>query len=215
MYNKLKYEIDLPHLKLKKDTVKLNKTSRNDAADLFDEQLQEELIADYEYIKEKQEEMREQIKIQEKANAKFTKNVVDSNKTLAATNKEKLQEFKGKLDDEEASKIKYLQKVLDDTLKESELTAKQKIDNFEKNLVKLGLNVTEGEFKQKQQNGPISSEMMMQKIRDKIKQNELAKKEKERRQRRMKHNQNKTQEEREQSERESLAGKSVKTKNGE
>jgi len=86
----------------------------------------------------------------------------------------------------------HYQNVLLNAIKESENAAQAKIEIFNNNLSRLGLDVDAGDSsKLKKNNNIISAELAMQKMREKVQAKENARKEKERRQRKLKVDQRK------------------------
>jgi hypothetical protein len=91
---------------------------------------------------------------------------------------------------EEAEKYQaWLQSVL----KVSNQANEAKIDYFEKNLSRLGLDINDDKLKKGAAKAMMSSEMVIQKIKEKIAQNQNAKKERDRRKRKIAVDQSKAQ----------------------
>lgn len=92
----------------------------------------------------------------------------------------------------------YLLNKLIEKFNLSEKDTEVQIDTFEKNMQKLGIDITTIDDKfnnnKKKHNIPMSSQMLMQKVKEKIEANHLAKKEKERRNRKIYYEQNKAKE---------------------
>lgn len=102
--------------------------------------------------------------------------------------------FEMKLEEEKNELSKNFQKLLSENWESEEKKTFIEINKFEKNLSKLGLDMANIDPKLKKTGkNVISSELVLQKITEQIRQKEIAKKERERRQRKILHEQNKIQ----------------------
>ena len=81
--------------------------------------------------------------------------------------------------------VEKYQNWLQNVLKISNKDTDNKIDFFEKNLSRLGLDITDDKLKKGANKAMMSSQMVIQKIKEKISQNQNAKKERDRRRRKI------------------------------
>jgi len=112
-------------------------------------------------------------------------------------NMEIKKDFESRLHDELYSEANYFKNIVFESIKNSENEEKFQMENFEKNLSRLGLDMTNADQKLKKANSKssYSSEIILQKIREKIQANATAKKERDRRKRKIQIEQKKAQEE--------------------
>lgn len=111
-------------------------------------------------------------------------------------NMEIKRKFEIRLSNELNREANYFKRIVLKSINDSETENKMQIENFEKNLSRLGLDVNNMDPKlKKPQKAQPSSEIILQKIREKIQANATAKKERDRRKRKIQIEQKKAQEE--------------------
>ena len=111
-------------------------------------------------------------------------------------NMEIKREFEKGLHNELYKQANFFKKVVFQSMQNAEGENKNQIENFEKNLSRLGLDTSNADQKLKKSNKAIlGSEIVLQKIREKIEANTKAKKERDRRKRKIQIEQKKAQEE--------------------
>jgi hypothetical protein len=94
--------------------------------------------------------------------------------------------FELRLHNELFSEANSFKKFVFESINNSQKEEKTQIENFEKNLSRLGLDTSNQEQKQKKSNkSAVSGEIVLQKIREKILANAVAKKERDRRKRKI------------------------------
>jgi len=111
-------------------------------------------------------------------------------------NMEIKKDFEIRLHNEKYCQANYFKNLVFDSIKNSEIEKTNQIGNFEKNLSRLGLDMINVDQKLKKNNkAALSGEMILQKIREKIHANVVAKNERDRRKRKIQIEQKKAQEE--------------------
>lgn len=124
---------------------------------------------------------------------------IDDDKNQIASWKKNMQikrEFEEGLHNELYKQANFFKNVVFESMQNAELENRNQIENFEKNLSRLGLDTSNTDQKLKKSNkATIASEIVLQKIREKIEANTKAKKERDRRKRKIQIEQKKAQEE--------------------
>jgi hypothetical protein len=127
----------------------------------------------------------------------YKRNEDDKNQLASwKKNMEIKREFEEGQHNELFKQANFLKKVVFESMKNAETENKIQIENFEKNLSRLGLDTSNQDQKLKKPNkATLASEIVLQKIREKIEANTKAKKERDRRKRKIQIEQKKAQEE--------------------
>lgn len=111
-------------------------------------------------------------------------------------NMEIKKSFEIRLHNELHREANFFKQLVFESIGNSQKEEKTQVENFEKNLSRLGLDVSNAELKLKKSNkAAVSGEIILQKIREKIEANAVAKKERDRRKRKIFIEQKKAQEE--------------------